>query len=226
MRRDNILNRCGLLFMEYPVANERIGNIYRRTIMNRLNSYAIVDALILHNSSILTEEMIAFNLAWLRLSERAGAAVSREPIEEALSLDITNKTRGQISVTGADMTLCRPDLPFDVDPDGRIACLGPGQAITLSCTVRRGNGAEHCKFCPARRVGLTKKEDKWGVVIHSFDSTGNGELMVRARQELLALTERLVEKIKEKYPSTHLASEPVASRETPTHQTEPVRSTS
>lgn len=212
--------------MEFPVANERVGNIYRRIIMNRLESYAVTRVKISGNTSIMTEEMIAFNLAWLHLGETPGARRSNGPVAGAFTLDVRNEGATPRVVTGADLRVA-DEVPFALqDARQRIAILAPQEHLDLVCTVDRGTGAEHCKFAPVRRVGLRKKKEGWRMVVHALSPGSESTIMQRAAAELALLTDKLSAELSSRYPSTDPDSGCAASRETPTLRTGPDRSTS
>jgi hypothetical protein len=127
-----------------------LANAVRRTILNDLQGYAADEATFFKNTSLQTEEMIAFSLAWapLRWSSTGKAA----------SLSVHNSADEKFFRTVRCRDLIGPDLEF-VDPMAPIAKLAPGEELMVDVTFKAGSGREHSKFCRAVRVGCMPTKD-------------------------------------------------------------------
>uniref|UniRef100_A0A6C0KG53 DNA-directed RNA polymerase RpoA/D/Rpb3-type domain-containing protein n=1 Tax=viral metagenome TaxID=1070528 RepID=A0A6C0KG53_9ZZZZ len=133
-----------------------VGNALRRTILNELETYAPHEVLVRENSSLLTDEMLAFNLAWLKLTacpSVGGGQHADLVLPSALTIDVCNTTSKTRAVRGSDFTVNALAISV-AEPTALVCKLGPGEALRLDVDVARGRGATHCKFSPASRVGL------------------------------------------------------------------------
>ena len=136
------------------VDNLKFANTLRRIVFSELCSYACESVVIQRNSTILTDEMIAFNLAWAPLKTIQEEMSSGTVVENALSLDCTNATNSVRVLRLGDLNNHRQDLFEFLDPDVVVAAVQPGQNLQFTVDVMFSSGVTHSKFCPAKKVAL------------------------------------------------------------------------
>lgn len=139
-----------------PVSDLKLANTLRRIIFSEIPTYACDSVVIHQNGTIMTDEMIAFNLAWAPLQ-------TLEPVEpgtvleHAFSADFTNPGPGVRILRLKDLCNHKQDLVGFLSPQAVLAALQPGECIKFVVDVVFSSGSTHCKFCPAKKVAVCTK---------------------------------------------------------------------
>ncbi|MDG7022447.1 MAG: DNA-directed RNA polymerase subunit D, partial [Nitrososphaerota archaeon] len=133
-------------------------NAVRRFCISEVPSMAIDDIVILENSSVLYDEILAHRLGMVPLRtdlERyvlpdrcdCGNPLGCQKCRVLLVLDATAKERPRTVVSGDLVSEDREVCP--VNPNIPIVKLAVGQSVKLEAYARLGRGKEHAKWQPA-----------------------------------------------------------------------------
>ena len=163
--------------------NSFVANALRRVILNDIASYAPSHITLRRNTSLMTDDMLAFNIAWLKLACVAPDVPAA--IDRALSLTVTNTERSTKNVTGADFVV-HADTRFKVaEPDAVVCKLAPGEELDIDVAVRRGTGKQHSKYSAATKVGVLCTGDGCAeMCIEAAAGNDAAELLRQAVSEL------------------------------------------
>ena len=132
-------------------------NALRRIMIAEVPSMAIDEALIIENSSVLHDEVLAHRLALIPLKTdldkyvlpeecTCGSELGCSNCRVSLTLDV-EATDTPITVYAKDLKSEDPEI-VPVYPDMPIVKLAPGQKIKLEAYARLGRGRDHAKWQP------------------------------------------------------------------------------
>lgn len=171
---------------EVHVPNLVIANALRRTILNDLPGYAAIDATFLDNTSLQTEENIAFALAWSAMDHTSAGRTG--------ALCVSNSPSNKFFKTVRCEDIEGDNLKF-VDPSAPVAKLAPGEKINLKINFSAGVGRSHSKFCRVARVSCMERDTD--VSLRAFLVNENDSVIARAttclRSQMLGIEAQGVE---------------------------------
>ncbi|MDG6966693.1 MAG: DNA-directed RNA polymerase subunit D [Nitrososphaerota archaeon] len=176
-------------------------NAVRRFCISEVPSMAIDDIVILENSSVLYDEILAHRLGMVPLRtdleryvlpERCdcGNPLGCQKCRVLLVLDATAKERPRTVVSGDLVSEDREVCP--VNPNIPIVKLAVGQSVKLEAYARLGRGKEHAKWQPATASILTEGKGE-GVFVLKVETSGT----MPAKEIVARSIEKLEEKLKE-----------------------------
>ncbi|MDG6905806.1 MAG: DNA-directed RNA polymerase subunit D [Nitrososphaerota archaeon] len=170
-------------------------NAIRRIAISQVPTMAIDDVVILENSSVMFDELVAHRLGLIPLK----TDLNRYNLPEecdcknplgcqkcrvllVLDAEANDKVR---TVNSSDLVSEDPDTKPIAD-NVPIVKLAPGQKIKLEAYARLGKGSEHAKWQPASASVLieTGKPDEFELYIESVGSIPAPEIFVRAIEKL------------------------------------------
>ena len=156
---------------------------------------AIDDVVILENSSVMFDELVAHRLGLIPLKTdlnrynlpedcdcKSALGCSKCRVLLVLDAEATDRVR---TITSGDLV--------SEDPESRpisdsipIVKLAPGQKVKLEAYARLGRGSEHAKWQPTSASVLieTGKPDEFELYIESVGSIPAGEVFTRAIERL------------------------------------------
>jgi len=130
----------------------------RRSMMEEVPTMAIDSVIIVENTSVIHDEVLAHRLAMVPLTSEKALEKYRSPEECAncvdcagcfarLHLEAKNDLYDELVVYSGDM---KPEDPDVVPVEGKIplVVLGRGQSLSLEAEARLGRGKEHIKWSP------------------------------------------------------------------------------
>ncbi len=134
------------LYLEFLVEglNPTLLNSVRRATIADVPTMAIDTVVILDNSSIMYDEILAHRLGLIPLTTDLDTMRPEDTV--TLSLDVTATRDGQIVYSG-DLVSSSPDVK-PVWNNIPIVKLRRGQTVKLSAYARLGTGREHAKWQP------------------------------------------------------------------------------
>jgi DNA-directed RNA polymerase subunit D len=170
-------------------------NAIRRMAISQVPTMAIDDVVILENSSVMFDELVAHRLGLIPLKTDLGrfnlpedcdckSPLGCQKCRVLLVLDAesTDKVR---TVSSADLVSEDPETKpiSDTIP---IVKLAPGQKIKLEAYARLGKGSEHAKWQPTSASVLieTGRPDEFELYIESVGSIPAPEIFTRAMEKL------------------------------------------
>jgi DNA-directed RNA polymerase subunit D len=176
-------------------------NAVRRFAISEVPSMAIDDIVILENSSVLYDEILAHRLGMIPLRtdlERyvlpekcdCGSPLGCQKCRVLLVLDATAKDKPRTVVSGDLVSEDRDISP--VSPSIPIVKLAVGQSVKLEAYARLGRGKEHAKWQPATASVLTEGKGE-GVFVLKIETSGT----LPAKEIVTRSIEKLEEKLKE-----------------------------
>lgn len=176
-------------------------NAVRRFCISEVPSMAIDDIVILENSSVLYDEILAHRLGMTPLKsdlERyvlpencdCGNPLGCQKCRVLLVLDATAKERPRTVVSGDLVSEDREVGP--VNPNIPIVKLAVGQSVKLEAYARLGRGKEHAKWQPATASVLTEGKGE-GVYVLKVETSGT----MPAKEIVTRSIEKLEQKLKE-----------------------------
>ncbi len=176
-------------------------NAVRRFCISEVPSMAIDDIVILENSSVLYDEILAHRLGMVPLRtdleryvlpERCdcGNPLGCQKCRVLLVLDATAKERPRTVVSGDLVSEDREVCP--VNPNIPIVKLAVGQGGGVEAYARLGRGKEHAKWQPATASILTEGKGE-GVFVLKVETSGT----MPAKEIVARSIEKLEEKLKE-----------------------------
>lgn len=144
------MNKYGILVFTIEDDNTYYANSLRRTMISDVPTLAIDTVNIVHNTSNLSDEILAHRLGLVVMSSEI---VLKEDLggDVEFSLDMTCREK-EISVT-AGMIQTKHPLVKPVNPDTVITKLYWGQQIVLRGRIKQGTGREHAKWMPVSVIG-------------------------------------------------------------------------
>ncbi len=130
-------------------------NALRRAIISDVPVLAIDEVIILDNTSVLYDEVLAHRLAMIPIKTDLNKFPKIEECEEELVDPILCQVKFELNVEAKDfMIVYSKDLKSE-DPDIRpvfedipIVKLAPGQRVVLEAYARLGRGRKHAKWQP------------------------------------------------------------------------------
>lgn len=184
-------------------------NAVRRFCISEVPSMAIDDIVILENSSVLYDEILAHRLGMIPLKsdlERyvlpescdCGNPLGCQKCRVLLVLDATAKERPRTVVSGDLVSEDREVGP--VNPNIPIVKLAVGQSVKLEAYARLGRGKEHAKWQPATASVLTEGKGE-GVFVLKVETSGTmpaKEIVTRSIEKLEAKLKELQKEVEEK----------------------------
>lgn len=176
-------------------------NAVRRFCLSEVPSMAIDDVVILENSSVLYDEILAHRLGMVPLKtdlERyilpekcdCGTPLGCQKCRVLLVLDASAHEKIRIVYSGDLVSEDREISPISASIP--IVKLAPGQTVKLEAYARLGRGKEHAKWQPATVSVLLdgKNEDSF---VLKVESSG----VLRPKEIVTKAVEILEEKLKE-----------------------------
>ncbi len=173
-------------------------NAIRRLAISSVPTMAIDDVVILENSSVMFDELLAHRLGLIPLR----TDLSRYNLPEdcdcksdlgcpkcrvllVLDAETTDKVR---TVTSADLVSEDPET-IAVSSNIPIVKLAPGQKVKLEAYARLGKGGEHAKWQPTSASVLieTGKPDEFEMYIETVGSLTAQEVLTRSIEKLQSL---------------------------------------
>ena len=166
-------------------------NAVRRFCISEVPSMAIDEVIILENSSVLYDEMLAHRLGMLPLKtdlERyilpekcdCGSALGCQKCRVLLVLDAIANDKPRIVYSGDLVSEDREVIPTSTSVP--IVKLAQGQTVKLEAYAKLGRGKEHAKWQPATVSTLTdaKSEGSFVLKVESSGSLAAREIVQRA----------------------------------------------
>lgn len=170
-------------------------NAIRRMAISQVPTMAIDDVVILENSSVMFDELVAHRLGLIPLR----TDLNRYNLPEecdcknplgcqkcrvllVLDAEATDKVR---TVNSSDLVSEDPETK-PISDDIPIVKIAPGQKIKLEAYARLGKGSEHAKWQPTSASVLieTGKADEFELLIESVGSLPPQEIFTRAIEKL------------------------------------------
>lgn len=170
-------------------------NAIRRIAISQVPTMAIDDVVILENSSVMFDELVAHRLGLVPLR----TDLSRYNLPDecdcknplgcqkcrvllVLDAEATDKVR---MVSSSDLVSEDPETK-PISDNIPIVKLAPGQKIKLEAYARLGKGNEHAKWQPTSASVLTEtgKPDEFELYIESVGSLAAAEIFTRAIEKL------------------------------------------
>jgi DNA-directed RNA polymerase, alpha subunit/40 kD subunit len=159
------------LYIKFKISgiNPQLANLIRRVLIARTPTLAIDDVLIIDNTSVMYDEMLAHRIGLIPIKT------------DILSLkeDTTVNFRLEVTAEKDDVMVYSGDLK-SLDPNYKIAfenipiCkLAKGQRIFLEAIARVKTGNIHARFQPV--AACAYKQVNEDTFIFSFESTGIDE---------------------------------------------------
>ena len=112
-------------------------NTCRRILFNDIPTYAIHKVTIVSNTTMMTDEMVAFALAWVCLRARQPSSIG-DILENALEIDVIARTSGMYQVVRAkDLLVKSPKIQIS-EPDSPIFKIAQGQRLALRMDAPMG----------------------------------------------------------------------------------------
>ena len=178
-------------------------NAIRRFCISEVPSMAIDDIVILENSSVLYDEILAHRLGMVPLRtdlERyvlpekcdCGTPLGCQKCRVLLVLDAVAHEKPRTVLSGDLVSEDREIKP--VSANIPIVKLAAGQSVKLEAYARLGRGKEHAKWQPATVAALTEGKGE-GVFMLKVESSG----ALPAKE----IVTRAIEKLEEKLADLH-----------------------
>jgi DNA-directed RNA polymerase subunit D len=173
----------------------------RRFCISEVPSMAIDDIVILENSSVLYDEILAHRLGMIPLKtdlERyvlpekcdCGSPLGCQKCRVLLVLDASAKDKPRTVVSGDLVSEDRDISPISANIP--IVKLAVGQSVKLEAYARLGRGKEHAKWQPATAAVLMEGKGE-GVFVLKVETSGT----LPAKEIITRSIEKLEEKLKE-----------------------------
>lgn len=182
-------------------------NAIRRVAISQVPTMAIDDVVILENSSVMFDELVAHRLGLIPLKTDLDRynmpedcdcknALGCPKCRVLLVLDAEAIDRVR-TVTSGDLISEDPESK-PVNDNIPIVKLAPGQKIKLEAYARLGRGSEHAKWQPTSASVLTEtaKPDEFELYIESVGSLSAPEVLIRAIQKIQQSLTEFEEQIK------------------------------
>ena len=170
-------------------------NAIRRIAISQVPTMAIDDVVILENSSVMFDELVAHRLGLIPLKTdlnrynlpedcdcKSALGCPKCRVLLVLDAEATDKIR---TVNSGDLVSEDPETKpiSDLIP---IVKLAPGQKVKLEAYARLGKGTEHAKWQATSASVLTEtgKPDEYELYIESVGSIPAPEIFIRAIEKL------------------------------------------
>lgn len=170
-------------------------NAIRRIAISQVPTMAIDDVVILENSSVMFDELVAHRLGLIPLKTdlsrynlpedcdcKSALGCPKCRVLLVLDAEANDKVR---AVNSGDLVSEDPETKpiSDLIP---IVKLAPGQKVKLEAYARLGKGSEHAKWQPTSASVLieTGKPDEYELYIESVGSIPAPEIFVRSIEKL------------------------------------------
>lgn len=168
-----------------PCENVVEANTARRYMLNSISRWAPHRVEIVENTTLLTDEMIAFYLAWAPLKTEV-VGRSGEILTDAIDLVVTGDPprHNQFEVVRMGRLSIKSDR-FTI-PDGHMPLfkVQEKERLSLRIDVRCGTGYEHCKYCPIIKAGIEIGDDQRANLHVHYQPWENPERLRRDLREL------------------------------------------
>lgn len=191
--------------LQFEGVDRSYANAIRRFCISEVPAMAIDDIVILENSSVLYDEILAHRLGMIPLKtnlERyvlpekcdCGNPLGCQKCRVLIVLDAVAHDKPRTVVSGDLVSEDRDVVP--VSPNIPIVKLAAGQSVKLEAYARLGRAKEHAKWQPATISVLTdgKTEGSYILKVESSGSMPAREIVTRAMEKL---EEKLAELHKE-----------------------------
>ncbi|MHB1868699.1 MAG: DNA-directed RNA polymerase subunit D [Nitrososphaerales archaeon] len=170
-------------------------NAIRRMAISQVPTMAIDDVVILENSSVMFDELVAHRLGLIPLKTdlnrynlpedcdcKTPLGCQKCRVLLVLDAEASDKVR---AVNSSDLVSEDPDTKPIADTIP-IVKLAPGQKIKLEAYARLGKGSEHAKWQPTSASVLieTGKPDEYELYIESVGSISSAEIFTRALEKI------------------------------------------
>ena len=170
-------------------------NAIRRIAISQVPCMAIDDVVILENSSVMFDELIAHRLGLIPLSTdldrfnlpedcdcKSALGCPKCRVLLVLDAEATDKVK---TVASGDLVSEDPEIK-PISDSIPIVKLAPGQKVKLEAYARLGKGSEHAKWQPTSSSVLieTGKPDEYELYIESVGSIPAQEIYTRAIERL------------------------------------------
>ena len=170
-------------------------NAIRRVAISQVPTMAIDDVVILENSSVMFDELVAHRLGLIPLKTsldrfnlpedcdcKNALGCSKCRVLLVLDAEASDRVR---TVSSGDLISEDPESK-PVSDNIPIVKLAPGQKIKLEAYARLGKGSEHAKWQPTSASVLieTGKPDEFELYIESVGSLNAPEIFTRAIQKI------------------------------------------
>ena len=177
-------------------------NAVRRFCISEVPSMAIDDVVILENSSVLYDEILAHRLGMVPIKtdlERyilpekcdCGSPLGCHKCRVLLVLDASAQDKQKTVYSGDLVSEDREVRP--ISETLPLLKLAPGQAVKLEAYARLGRGKEHAKWQPCTIASLRDGKNEDDSFILKVESAGS----LPAREIVLKAVQILEEKLKE-----------------------------
>jgi DNA-directed RNA polymerase subunit D len=170
-------------------------NAIRRIAISQVPTMAIDDVVILENSSVMFDELVAHRLGLIPLKTdlnrynlpedcdcKSALGCPKCRVLLVLDAEATDKIR---TVNSSDLVSEDPETKpiSDLIP---IVKLAPGQKVKLEAYARLGKGTEHAKWQATSASVLTEtgRPDEYELYIESVGSIPAPEIFIRAIEKL------------------------------------------
>jgi DNA-directed RNA polymerase subunit D len=170
-------------------------NALRRVAISQVPVMAIDDVVILENSSVMFDELVAHRLGLIPLKTDlnrynlpedcdCNSALGCPKCRVLLVLDAEATDRPK-TVLSSDLVSEDPESK-PVSDSIPIVKLAPGQRIKLEAYARLGKGSEHAKWQPTAVSVLTEtnRPEEYDLLIESVGSLSAPEIFLRSLQAL------------------------------------------
>ena len=170
-------------------------NAIRRVAISQVPTLAIDDVVILENSSVMFDELVAHRLGLIPLKTDLDrfnlpdqcdckSALGCPKCRVLLVLDAEASDRVR-TVSSGDLISEDPESK-PVSDNIPIVKLAPGQKIKLEAYARLGKGSEHAKWQPTAASVLieTARPDEFELYIESVGSLPAPEILARSIQKI------------------------------------------
>jgi DNA-directed RNA polymerase subunit D len=191
------------VLLQFDGIDRSYGNAIRRFCIAEVPSMAIDDIVILENSSVLYDEILAHRLGMVPLKtdlERyvlpekcdCGSPLGCQKCRVLLVLDAVAYDKPRTVLSSDLVSEDREIKP--VSPNIPIVKLAAGQSVKLEAYARLGRGKEHAKWQPATVAALTEGKGE-GIFMLRVESSG----ALPAKE----IVTRAIEKLEEKLGELH-----------------------
>ena len=170
-------------------------NAVRRLAISQVPTMAIDDVVILENSSVMFDELVAHRLGLIPLKTdldrynlpeecdcKNALGCPKCRVLLVLDAESTDKVR---SVSSGDLVSEDPETR-PISDNIPIVKLAPGQKVKLEAYARLGKGNEHAKWQPTAASVMTEtgRPDEYEIYIESVGSIAAAEIFNRAIEKL------------------------------------------
>lgn len=179
-------------------------NAIRRFVLSEVPCMAIDEIVVIENSSVMYDELLAHRLGLIPLKTDLAKYILPEKCDcnnplgcskcrVLLVLDAEAKDR-KLDVASGDLR-SEDEFVKPISPDIPIVTLAPGQKIKLEAYARLGRGKEHAKWQPASVsvLKLASEKDTGDDYILQIESVGSLTAAEIFREAIKILNDKLGE---------------------------------